>query len=185
MTTIGLILAGGMSRRFGPENKLLAPVSNVPLAAHAASAMRAVPLDHRLVVARGADVAALFDGFEILAAPEEVALSASLKTGLARARALGADRLLIALGDMPGIDADVLNRVLALCQGRAASAVTDGTRRMPPACFPAAQFAAMAGMEGDRGAGPLLKQIPEANLLHLPGAALRDVDRPEDLPSAG
>lgn len=50
MTVAILLLAAGASRRFGTENKLLAPLAGKPLVRHAGDAARAVPAALHFVV---------------------------------------------------------------------------------------------------------------------------------------
>lgn len=180
MTTAVLLLAGGLSRRFGAEDKLLAPFAGRPLVAHAAQAVREVAADHRIAVADLAHMAFL-DGFERIAPPRPAAQSASLHAGVERAAELGAARLLVVLGDMPLIDAAVLAAVLDRAGVSRIAAVTDGTRRMPPACFPAQAFRELLGLGGDRGAGALLAGLDASALVRVPAECLRDVDLPEDI----
>ncbi len=182
MTLAGIVLAAGHSRRFGAEDKLLAPLDGHPVAAHAAAAMRTARVDLRIAVTRSDAVAALFAGFDIVQLPPEAEVqSDSLRAGVARARTLGATRVLIALADMPGVDAALLDSVAerGLREGRAA--VTDGARRMPPAAFGADAFDALMQVRGDSGAGALLRALPEAALVRAAPGQLADIDRPEDL----
>lgn len=179
---IGLVLAAGRSTRFGADNKLLSPLRGRPLAGWAAQAMRDVPLDHRLVATSSEEVAACFEGFDVVAGAGPLAGQAdNLRAGVARAAALGADRLLIVLADMPLVDTSLLEAVLAACTDDHASAATDGRRRMPPACFPKADLAALGRLQGDRGAGELLRALPETALVRVSEAQLSDVDTAEDL----
>lgn len=179
---VGLVLAAGHSRRFGLADKLLAPFRGMPLAGWAAEAMRGVPLDHRMVVTNSAEVAELFGGYEILAGGgSEAGQADSLKIGAERAGELGADRLLVVLADMPFIRHGVMTEVLAGCADQQASAVSDGARRMPPACFPAAKLAELSSLTGDTGARNLLREVPSDALVKVPAAMLADVDNHEDL----
>ncbi|MGV3695286.1 MAG: NTP transferase domain-containing protein, partial [Paracoccus marcusii] len=93
MTCTGLLLAAGASRRFGPSDKLLAPVAGMPLVAHAAQAMRATPLDDRIAVIANPALAPLLDGFRIVLIAQGQQ-SDSLRAGLSAAG--NPDRLLIA-----------------------------------------------------------------------------------------
>lgn len=186
MIAVGLVLAAGRSSRFGPEDKLLADLNGRALAAHVAAAMRAVPLDRRIVVAGSKRVAALFPGFQaVLLDNAATGQSDSLRAGVAAASVpdLTPDRLLIALADMPFVTAEHLAAVLDRC-GATGSASTDGTRPMPPACFPVTMFDALARSTGDKGAAPLLRGLPPQALLRASDRLLFDVDTPEALATA-
>ena len=177
MRRVGLLLAAGASRRFGPQDKLLAPLRGRPLVDHAAATMRAVPLDLRIAVVASAAVAARLEGFRIVTvAPGGQA--ESLRAGVEAAG--GADRLLIALGDMPDVTPDHLARVLAAATDASPSASHDGASVLPPACFPRDLLPALAALHGDRGAGSLLRGLGPGQLVAAP-ALLRDIDRPDDL----
>jgi molybdenum cofactor cytidylyltransferase len=184
--TAGLLLAAGRSARFGAANKLLAPFRGRPLVVHAADALRAAPLDHRIALTADPRVAALLPGFAIVVADladtgtTPAAQSDSLRAGLARARSLGADRILVALGDMPLVTPALLTAILDRAALTGAAAATDGGLRSPPAAFVPAFFDALAAVSGDRGAGAILAALPDDALVPAPGL-LGDIDTPEDL----
>ncbi|WP_306119047.1 MULTISPECIES: NTP transferase domain-containing protein [unclassified Roseitalea] len=185
MTAFGLVLAAGRSTRFGGANKLLAPLDGPPVAAHVARAMGGVRLAHRAVVTAEPAVAALFGGFEVLSprgGPRDQA--SSLALGVDRARALGADRLLIALADMPLVTTDLLTAVLDRCTTDRPSAASDGRRRCPPACFPQPVFPALAALRGDHGARALLAALPAEAVIAAPPQILVDIDTRQDLERA-
>lgn len=182
MSRCGLLLAAGRSTRFGAENKLLTPFRGQPLAAHAAEAMATVPLDHRLAVVADPAVAALFGGFEVLTVSDpDAPQSASLALGARRAVELGATRLLVALADMPLVDAKLMGAVLDRGTDAGASAATDGTRAMPPACFSGPLIEALTKLSGDRGAASLLANLPADRLVAVPPDMLVDIDTAADL----
>ncbi|WP_299838316.1 NTP transferase domain-containing protein [uncultured Paracoccus sp.] len=174
----GLLLAAGASRRFGPEDKLLALVAGQPLLSHAAAAMRAAVLDRRIAVVSSAGTAALLDGFEVIRIAQGEQ-SDSLRAGLAAAGA--PDCLLIALGDMPLVTAALLDRIVAACTDDqpSASREADGPP-MPPACFPASWLPRLAELSGDQGAGRLLRDLPASQMVEASGQ-LPDIDTPEAL----
>lgn len=185
MSRCGLVLAAGRSTRFGSENKLLTPFGGQPLAAHAAEAMAAVPLDYRLVVVADASVAALFDGFEVLTTERpDAPQSASLALGARRALQLEATRLLVALADMPLVDNALMGMVLDRCTGDSPSAATDGARAMPPACFSGPQIGALTKLSGDRGAAALLAGLAPDRLVTAPPGMLADIDTVADVERA-
>ena len=182
MKTVGVLLAAGPSRRFGPADKLLASYRGRPLVAHAADALRAAGFDALIAVAASPEVAAALDDFLVVPPGSEIASQAqSLRAGVARAQELAADRAVIALGDMPGITPGLLRSVAQRCTGDIPSATSDGTYAGPPACFPARLFDALLALEGDHGARALLEDLPEAARVRVDAARLRDVDTPRDL----
>lgn len=183
-----LLLAAGQSRRFGAQDKLLAPLAGRPVITHALEALALPEAAHRLAVVSAGPVAALARqaGFRTLALTPGLPQSASLVAGLGWLRPRGITRLLVALGDMPWLRPEDMRAILNLAaepEGERAACAALGDIPMPPALFPAAMFDALAALSGDRGAGGLLRMIPAARRLRLPGDRLRDIDRPGDLPS--
>ncbi|WCR11621.1 nucleotidyltransferase family protein [Paracoccus stylophorae] len=177
MIRAGLLLAAGASRRFGADDKLLATLRGRPLIAHAADALRATPLDRRLAVIANPALTPHLDGFQVLHL-QSAAQSDSLRAGL---MALGRpDRVLIVLGDMPGVGADHLRRVLAAATDDRPSASRDHGPPMPPACFPAGWLDRLTSLTGDRGAGSLIRDLPDDALIDASGR-LGDIDSADDL----
>jgi molybdenum cofactor cytidylyltransferase len=177
MIRTGLLLAAGASRRFGPDDKLLAKYRVRPLLAHAADAMRGVDLSRRLAVITNPLLRPLLDGFDIVTIPQGEQ-SDSLRAGLEAAGS--PDRLLIALGDMPEVTAEHLGHVLAAATADSPAASHDGTDPMPPACFPRTWLPQLAALRGDQGAGRLLRDLPPSRMVPAPGQ-LRDIDLPQHL----
>lgn len=185
--TIGpLLLAAGQSRRFGSQDKLTVPLEGRPMVAHALNALSVPQLGPRLAVVSSDAVALVAHdaGFEALRIPPGLPQAESLKAGLAHLRRRGITALVVALGDMPWIRAQDVARLLELA-GTDAACCTCGDIPIPLALFPQRLFGAMAGLQGDRGAAPLLQSIPPERRLALPRSRLRDVDRPDDLPIHG
>lgn len=182
--TVGIVLAAGRSERFGPSNKLLAKFRGRPLAAHAATAMRAAPVSLRIAVISDPEVAALFDGHELVEAPRGCPQSESLGLGVTRAMELGAERIVVTLADMPFVTAELISDVVSRCAECGASASADKGRRSPPACFSRQYFSALLEAKGDTGAGSTIRTLPTAALVHADGL-LGDVDTLEDLAALG
>ncbi|WP_378944673.1 NTP transferase domain-containing protein [Paracoccus sp. R86501] len=177
MIRTGLLLAAGASRRFGPEDKLLAGYRGRPLVSYAADAMRAADLDDRVAVVTNDAVAAHLQGFRIIRI-EQGQQSDSLRAGLA---AVGdPDRLLIALADMPLVTTAHLDAVLKLARDDAIAASHDGSTALPPACFPRSKLPALATLKGDQGAGRLLRDLPQDAFVHAPDLLI-DIDTRHDL----
>jgi len=185
MITAGVLLAAGASRRFGTADKLLAPLHGKPLVTHAAQALAAVAPDVLIAVTRHQDVAQLLDGFEIVCPPDaDPAQSDSLRSGIERAKACRAGRVVVVLGDMPFVTPALIDQVLSRSTTQTPSAATDGQRPMPPACFPAACFEDLMQQSGDRGAARILKALPPSALVHASAQALCDIDTPAALDAA-
>lgn len=180
-----ILLAAGGSRRFGADDKLLAPLAGVPLALHAARRIVELAPRRRIAVCRdgaGAlveQLAAL--DFEIVVNPDpEAGLSRSLACGIAEAARGREAAALICLADMPFVGAEHLRSLLARFDATDAPVVasTDGTTRMPPALFARSLFGALQSEKGDRGGKALLA---DAALVRAGEGKLVDIDRPEDL----
>lgn len=182
---VAILLAAGGSRRFGSEDKLLAPLAGEPLALHAAR--RIVELGPRRRIAVCRDSAGALAGqlapldFEIVANPDpEAGLSRSLARGVAEAARGPEAAALICLADMPFVGIGHLRNLLARFDAASAPVVasTDGTTRMPPALFARSLFGALQSETGDRGGKALLA---DAALVRGGADELADIDRPQDL----
>lgn len=176
--TLGVVLAAGASRRFGAGDKLLAAFQGGPLVRAAADALRASGVDAcAAVVSSEAVAAALPEGFAVRYVAPGQPMAGSFHAALDLAQ--GYDRLLIVLGDMPGVGTELLRRVLA----QAGSACCFGAGRMPPMVLSRADFAAArAAAVGDRGARGFLATLPDGALVALTEAEARDIDLRSDLP---
>lgn len=179
--TAAVLLAAGHSRRWGPDDKLLAEWNGRPLVFYAASMLCRAPVDLRAAVVRDPQVGALVDQATLLA-PEGDDQSSSLRAAVRWAGQMGAGRLLVLLGDMPLLTERLLVAILDDCKDDTPSAARhpDG-RPGAPACFPGSLFPALSNLHGDRGAGELLQ---DATCVSAPATELVDVDVPQDL-SAG
>ncbi|WP_029014399.1 NTP transferase domain-containing protein [Niveispirillum irakense] len=184
-----LVLAGGSSRRMGPENKLLLPFQGRPILRHvveAALASQAGPV----LVATGhqADrIHAALVGLDLAlthADAHEDGLSATLRAGLA-ALPEDIDGVMVLLGDMPLITPAEIDRLIAAfnpAEGRRICVPVQGGRRGNPVLWDRTLVADIMALSGDHGARSLLDQhpdmiceVPMAN----PGIHL-DIDTPDD-----
>jgi len=184
-----IVLAAGRSIRMGGPNKLVAEISGRPLvriAAEQALASRARPVvvvaghQHERIEAalKGLDV-------KIVHNPDFAGgLSTSLKAGIAAVPA-DADGAIVCLGDMPQVDAALIDRLLAAFDPEKGALIVIPTidgKRGNPVVWSRRFFAELAAIEGDTGARHLIASYPEA-VAEVPvgTAALVDVDTQDAL----
>jgi molybdenum cofactor cytidylyltransferase len=177
-----LVLAAGLSRRYGEGEKLLAPLAGKPLALHIAETLAAMPFHRKLAVCKeagdelGRGLAGL--GFQVLVNPEpETGQGHSLALG-AKA-AIGSHALVVCLADMPYVtrgDVEALVEAWRADPERPAGSRA-GAYFGVPAIFPAPVFAELMELSGDHGARGLLQG---AGAVAVDAGHLRDFDRVED-----
>lgn len=190
-----LVLAAGRSTRMGGPNKLLAEADGVPLVVHAVKAALGsqavevvVVLGHMAGEIRPAIEKALPAKAKVrfVTNPDFAdGLSTSVRTGI---EALGSniDAAIVQLGDMPGVGAALLNRLMAAfspVEGRSICVPTVGGKRGNPVLWARRFFAEMGNLSGDSGAKHLIGE--HADLVcevEMTGeAAITDIDTPEAL----
>ncbi len=183
-----VVLAAGLSRRMRGIDKLLVPVGGRPLvriAADAALASRARPI---VVVTghHGEAVAAAVAGLdlEVRHNPDFAeGMSTSLRAGLA---ALPPDvaGAAVLLGDMPAIDAGVIDRLIAAFAERRGEAIvvpTHGGERGNPVLWPRRLFQRLSAVSGDKGGRQVLMDHEELVVkIEVGAAAALDLDTVED-----
>jgi molybdenum cofactor cytidylyltransferase len=185
-----IVLAAGRSTRMGGPNKLLAEIGGKPLvriAAEQALASRARPV----VVVTGhqrGEVEAALKGLPVAFThnPDYAqGLSGSLKAGLAALPA-EVDGAIVCLGDMPQVDAALIERLIAAFDPEKGALVVVPTiagKRGNPVVWSRRFFGDLARLEGDVGARHLIGSYPEA-VADVPmtgRGALVDVDTPDAL----
>lgn len=189
MRTVALVLAAGASRRFGSP-KLIAPLLGRPLLQHVLDAVAAAGLGDVVVVlgerATEVEQAMAWRAERRVVNPRpQDGLSSSLRLGLdAAAEDAAADAVLVVLGDQPSLRPGTVAAVLA------AGARSDRPlvrARYPdddapnPVLVRRSAWALVAGLEGDRGLGPLLGLRPDLVLEVPVDGGNPDVDTPDDL----
>jgi molybdenum cofactor cytidylyltransferase len=149
------------------DNKLLQAVGGVPMvrrAANAALASRCTPV----VVVTGFAADAVQNALTGLDlefahnAAHQTGMASSLRVGL-QALPADIDAVVVVLGDMPGIDAGHIDRLVAAFDARRGNIVVpmkDG-RRGNPILWPREFFAEMQQVQGDTGARELLSRHAE------------------------
>jgi CTP:molybdopterin cytidylyltransferase MocA len=186
-----LLLASGLSSRFGAGDKLMANLNGRPILARAAGALANRPVAKRVAVvgkdqtARKACLEAL--GFEIVLNPApEDGQGRTLAIGSQYVRdATEADSVLILLGDMPFVtDTHLEGMAQALSQGASAVMSETGGRLSPPALFRRDHFGQLAAVTGDRGARQIFAGIPARHIVATAPDLLMDIDDGLDLQRA-
>lgn len=180
MRTLGVLLAAGASRRFGPEDKLLTPYNESPLINNAARALLSANCDSVIAVTSSTAVAAVLPkGIEALKVAPNKTMTESLEAASLFAQNGDYEQILVVLGDMPGISAVILQTLMQL-EGPNRACIYGGAR-MPPALLKCADLNSVFKHYSDSGARQLIATIPPASLLPLTANQALDIDRQEDL----
>jgi molybdenum cofactor cytidylyltransferase len=185
-----VVLAAGRSTRMGGPNKLIAEIGGKPLvriAAEQALASRAKPV----IVVTGHQcerVEAALAGLPVrLVHNPDFAngLGTSVRAGIAAVPA-SADGAVICLGDMPQVDAALIDRLIAAFDPEKGALVVVPTfdgQRGNPVLWSRRFFPDLVAIEGDIGARQVIGRYREA-VLEVPvsgKAAFTDIDTPEAL----
>jgi len=185
-----VVLAAGRSTRMGGPNKLLAEIAGRPLArivVKEALASRARPV----IVVVGHERAKVENALAGL--PVEVVynpdfaqgLGTSVRAGIAAVPA-EADGAIVCLGDMPQVDAALIDRLIAAFDPDRGALIVMPTvegKRGNPVLWSRRFFPDLMAIEGDVGARHFIGRYNEA-VADVPlegSAALVDVDTPEAL----
>ncbi|MEM7415893.1 MAG: nucleotidyltransferase family protein [Gemmatimonadota bacterium] len=179
-----VVLAAGSSSRMGAVNKLVVPVDGVPMVRRVIDAAQSSRVERTFVVVRpGADEVCdcISEDVTVLVNEDaELGMSTSVRTGL---EATDADGVVILLGDMPWIRADLIDTLIDAFEiGRVCVPTTEG-RRGNPVLWSRELFGELADVDGDRGGRDLVDRGGDRVRWVDVGtdAILRDVDRPTDL----
>ncbi|HEY7978916.1 MAG TPA: molybdopterin-binding/glycosyltransferase family 2 protein [Rhizomicrobium sp.] len=184
-----VVLAAGMSSRMG-ANKLMAELNGKPLVRHAAEAALGSAARPVIVVIGNEEArtrAALSDlDVSFVSNPDFAkGLSTSLKAGIAAVPA-NCDGAIVLLGDMPGVSAALIDKLIASfdpAEDRAICVATRNGKHGNPVLWARRFFEEIATIEGDVGAkalvgayGELVREVEATD-----DAPLVDIDTPEAL----
>ena len=178
--TVLVLLAAGRSSRYPDGNKLEQEFLGRPVGLHVAVALEDVPFLDRIAVVDGCTLDYSAHNFRVIHNEDQAAgLSHSVKLGVAEAKRLGAEAVLIALADMPRVTVAHIYRMLdAADSADAVVASSDGHSPKPPALFARERFDFLMNLEGDAGARAMVRA--GRHVVTTP-AELIDIDTPEDL----
>nr|WP_210272780.1 molybdopterin-binding/glycosyltransferase family 2 protein [Chthonobacter rhizosphaerae] len=178
-----VVLAAGRSTRFGAGNKLLADVRGEPMVRHAVRAATGSAAGEVIVVTghqAEAVEAALADMPDVrfVRNPDYAeGQSTSLKAALG-AVSPASEAAVVLLGDMPLVDAPLVDRVIAAYRPAEGSLIvvpTHDGRRGNPVLWSRRFFQDLAAVDGDRGGRDLLKRYAEA-IAEVDGGAAAGFD---------
>lgn len=184
----GIVLASGLSRRFGARNKLTEHVRGEPVVRRTVRVYVEVGLNPVLVVVghEAAAVEAALAGLpvEVVQNPEyEQGQSRSLVAGI---RALPAvEAAVIGVGDQPLLVPDVIASLIEAYRrtGALVAVPRFGGERGNPVLFDRKLFAELLEVQGDQGGRSVLRRYADRAVWVdiANGRAGADVDTPEDL----
>jgi molybdenum cofactor cytidylyltransferase len=183
-----VVLAAGLSSRMG-SNKLLAEWRGKPLVRWTAESALASEAKPVIVVTghEAARIEAALKGLDVRVVhnPDYASgLSASLKSGI-RAVPTSCDGAIVLLGDMPEINSDLIDRMIAAfspADGRSICTAAHEHRRGNPVLWSRVYFPEIEALRGDVGAKELISVHEDVVCeIEAGGAVLRDIDTPDAL----
>lgn len=171
---VGIILGAGSSKRLGRPKQTL-PFGDGTLLAHVVRDVEASALDRVVVVlgGAGADAAA-----SLPAGRSQVAYNDAYGTGCASSLLAGldtagdCDAVMLLLGDMPGVSAEIVDSVLGAWRAAPSWAgVTAYSDRIGhPFVFSADAFSTLRSLHGDKAVWKVVEQEPVTRVARIPVA---------------
>lgn len=183
----GVVLAAGLSSRFGDGNKLLATVDGQPLVVHAVRTLTGADLDAvAVVVDPDAEIPEALSPTDVtfVENPDAAAGQAtSVRRGVAWARR-DHEAVVFALGDMPRVRPETVDRLVDAWREGAGSALAAGYdgQRGNPVLFDRQHFDALATLSGDTGGRSVFAAAADSAVVETGDPGVRvDVDTRADL----
>lgn len=175
MKTVVILMASGLSRRFDGD-KLLADFLGKAVLTHSAKAARQLPCHRFLAVCNdNPNRQALLSDYEIIENPTpEKGQGEAIALGAKAAIALGAEHVLIVLGDMPLVPLSHLQALLSASPDAQTVMSECGGVLMPPARFSGEALSVLAHLSGDKGVRPSISA--ETVTVALSSMAAKDID---------
>lgn len=183
----GILLAAGLSKRFGEKNKLLQPLlDGTPVAIAAAQKLQRIT--ERTLVVLQSNSSELVDNIQSL--DVEIVICPQASKGMGNSIACGvqasADSIgwIIALADMPFIQLQTIETVYhALRKGKPIVAPVYQGRRGHPVGFHQQFYSILNQLQGDIGARHLLENQSIYTFVCEDIGIHQDIDYPEDISS--
>lgn len=187
MTKTLILLAAGLSRRFGPENKLLSPVAGRPLFRHTLDKLEKFqdPNTRLLVMTNTPEIQAWCQsrGIPWGESPEaHRGISHTIRSALALAGETEAYVFFVA--DQPKLEETTIKRLLSSCEAKNAllGCLVSGERRGNPVWFSALLRPELEALTGDTGGRVVLQKYwAQAVKVEADRSELEDVDLPSCL----
>jgi len=188
-----IILGAGKSSRMGGPNKLLATLEGKTLVRHVAEAASAADLSETILVTGhlAPDVSKQVSDLSIslIHNPDYGdGMAGSIRAGM-NALPANIDAVIILLGDMPKIDATVLDKLITAYREHAHTLIVTATadgKRGNPVLWDKRFFDALKSLSGDVGARHIIAENPDfVTEVEIGSAARLDLDTPEALKAAG
>ena len=186
---VGVVLAAGTSSRFGDRNKLLATWRGEPIVRHAVHTLCESDVDSVVVVTgheheRVAAAVAELDATVVHNEAYETGQATTVRQGVSAAIDRDGAAVIVALGDMPFVSVESVDRLVAAYRAGAGDALAAGFEgiRGNPVLFDERHFEALSDVAGDTGGREILLGAERAALVETgDDGVLADVDRPEEL----
>lgn len=173
-----IILASGLSQRFGTQDKLEADLCGKPLVSHVIQMAKQVGFGEIFLVSNRS---ASENCVNVKNDNPEVGQGYALRLGLQAVRALGWEYSLVLLGDMPLVQAGYLKNMIRKNNKKQSSISWSESSRMPPALFFKDVMDEILRQKPLQGARDILDEFSLLTV-DLPPECALDVDTPEDLP---
>lgn len=175
--TVGVVLAAGMSTRFGSD-KLAMPWGIESVLEHVLATLNEVDIDEVAVVVGPLSVGLRGAKLIVNNSPES-GLGHSVSLAAKYADKVRADSLLLVLGDMPGVSGEHLSQLLSkLEEHEAAASIYSDGRLGVPAAFSSVLFDSLYSLSGQSGAQTLLRELAVG--VSLPENESFDIDTVAD-----
>ncbi len=179
-----IVLASGLSKRFGAPNKLMADLSDRPVLAHVMDFLAPINFAARFAVTpQDPNMIHLLEdaGYECI-------VNLDPKRGQGRSIALGAQAALqqghhaalVVLGDMPFVETSHILHLIKISTDNDIIMSEYKRVHMPPAVFKGSAFTNLLSLEGDQG-GKSASRRKSAVTAALSPRAAQDIDTFEDL----